>query len=549
MTTTAEAIAKFLSGLGVRRIYGVPGGESTLEIIEAGRQQEIEFLLTHHESSAALMAAAEGDLVDRPGICLAGLGLGVARAASGVTQAFLNRAPLLLLTGSPSRRVQRLAPHDTLEHAKLVEAVSKNTATVTAARAERLLRWGWAKATAVPSGPVHLEIPANEARNPTRRSGRQPEGSRPSEPSPSAIRTAARLLTTRRRVVVLVGLGCRGAKSSRALQELVEHLGSPVLTTSRAKGVIPEDHPLAAGVFVGGRLERELLSKADGILAVGLDSAEVIWRPWRSSLPVVVMSEYPTTPRPYTASAEIVAHLPTALSVLREALPPGGGWDLAAWAGQGGDFKTRARAVLAEASLARGQKWLAPHRVVEIARAVFPRQTILTVGSGAHALVAEQFWDCYEAKTYLCPVGSAASGYALPTAIAAKLTFPARPVLAFLGDGGFLKSLVDLATAARQKISVTAVVYNDGSLSLTRTEQERRHYAPQGVSLGNLEIPRVAESLGAFSTEVEDEASLLSALTDAKDASLPAVISVRIRPAGYRRLLDLLQGKGPGIQV
>ena len=543
MATTAETIAEFLAGQGVPRIYGVPGGGSTLEIIEACRQREIEFLLTHHEASAAIMAATEGDLLGRPGTCLAGLGPGVASASAGVALAYLDRLPLLLLSGCPSRRTLRLAPRESLDHSRLVAAIVKDTTTVTAARTERLLHRAWAKALSVPRGPVHLEIPADEASRPSRRVGHRPEGDRLPEPSLSAIRTAARLLTPRRRVIVLAGLACRDARTARALQELVEHLGSPVLTTYRAKGVVPEDHPLVAGIFAGGRLERELLSRADGILAVGLDSVEVMWRPWRGSLPVVVLAENPTTPRPYGASAEIVADLPRALGAMREALPPGGGWDLASWAGQGGDFRARTRSMLAEASSGRGQKWVAPHRVVEIARSVFPRQTVAAVDSGAHALAVAAFWDCYEPKGCLCSSRLDASGYALSAAIGAKLTLPDRPVLAFMGDGGFLRSLVDLATAVRRRVPLVAIVFADAALGLSRIQQERRGFAPAGVALGSMDIPRLAEGLGAFGTEVEDEDGLRSALKDAAGTSLPAVIAVRIRPTGYRRMLEILRGK------
>ena len=544
LVTAAEAIAGFLAEIGIRWIYGVPGGDSTLDVIEACRQRRIEFLLTHHESSAVLMAATEGDLLDRPGICLASSGPGVARAGAGLAHAYLDRTPMLLLSGCPSRRTLRLAPREILDHSRLIADMVKGTATITASRVDRLLHWAWAKASAIPRGPVHLEIPANEACRPSRRPRYYPDRDRLAGPSLSAIRTAARLLTSRRRVVVLAGLGCRRLEAAHALQDLVEHLGAPLLTTYRAKGVIPEDHPLGAGIFAGGRLERELLSKADGILAVGLDPSEALWRPWRGSMPVIVVGEHASNARPYEASSEVIADLPSAMIALREALPPGGGWDLAAWAGQGGNFKARSRGRLAEASCGRGQKWIPPHRVAEIAREVFPRQAIAAIDSGAHALAVTAFWDSYEPKGCLCSSNLAAPGYALPAAIAAKLSLPDRPVLAFLGNGGFVRSIADLTTAVWRGIPLTVVVFSDASLSLSRIQQERRRYAPTGVSLGTMEIPKLVESLGGFGTEVEDEEGLRSALKESLGRSLPAVITVRIRPTGYRRMLEILRGKG-----
>lgn len=546
MGTTAEAIATFLGGLGVRRIYGVPGEGSTLDIIEAARQRRVEFLLAHPEAGAAIMAATEGDLLDRPGACLLPLGPGVASVAAGVAQAYLDRVPLLVLSERSSRSSLRLAARQGLDHGRLLGATVKGSATITAPRAGRLLQWAWAEALTPPRGPVYLELPADEVNRPARRSAPRLARHRLSEPSPSAIRTAGRLLARRGRAVVIAGLGCRGSRGGRALHELVEHLGAPVLTTCRAKGAIPEDHPLVAGVFAGGRLEEELLSKAEVVLAVGLDPVELLPRPWKAGLPVVALGDYRVGQRPYEATHEVIADLPTALQALREALPPGGGWGLADWAGQGGELKARARWLLAEASTGRGRAGLPPHRVVEIAREVFPRQTVATVDSGTHALAVAAFWESYEPKTYLCPSRLTVPGYALPAAIAAKLVAPDRPTLAFLGDGGFLRSVGALATAAWQRLALVAIVFVDASLSFSRIQQEQRRYAPIGVSLGAMDIPKLAESLGALGTEAETEEELRSALKDAVSTTQPAVIAVRVRSSGYRRMLEILRGKTRG---
>jgi acetolactate synthase-1/2/3 large subunit len=546
MATTAEVIAAFLADLGVRRIYGVPGGDSTLDVIEACRQRKIEFLLTHHESSAALMAATEGELLGRPGTCLAASGAGVAGAIQGVAHAHLGREPVLLLTGRPSRASLRLAGRQGSDNLGLLEGVVKGSATLSASRVGRLLPWAWGKALALPHGPIHLDLPVDEALRPARRHAGLPEKEHPPRPSRSAIHGAARLLTERGRAIVIAGLGCRRPGVARALQELVEHLGGPLFTTPRAKGTIPEDHPLVAGTFFGGRLEEDLLSTADGIIAVGLDPVELLPRRWRTGLPVVSLTEYRTSPRPFEAACEVIADLPTSLGALRQALPPGGGWDLAEWAWKGSQFKLRSRSLLAEASEGRGKAGVPPHRVVEVTREIFPRQTVVTVDPGVHALVTAAFWDTYEPKGYLRSSGEGTMAYALPAAIAAKLLLPDRPVLAFLGDGGFLRSLADLATATRERLPLVVVVFVDGALGLSRVRQEQRRYAPAGVSLGAMDIPKMAEGLGALGTEVEDEQGLQSALKDALDTTQPAVIAVRVRSTGYRRLLEVLRGKSGG---
>jgi acetolactate synthase-1/2/3 large subunit len=341
----------------------------------------------------------------------------------------------------------------------------------------------------------------------------------------------------------VAGSGCREAAVTRPLRELVEHLGAPTLTTPRAKGVIPEDHPLAAGVFSGGSLEEELLGQADCVLAVGVDPAEVLARPWRAGRPVLSLADYRMTPCPFVATAEATGSLATGLVMLREGLPPAGEWNLASWARLGEAFRARTRSLLAEAVSPRGLHGLAPHRVVEIAREVFPRQTIATVDTGAHALVVSAFWETYEPKTYLCSGGFAGAGYAIPAAIAAKLVATERPVLAFAGEGGLLLNLPEVATASGLGLKIVLVVFVDESLSLVRVAQEQKRYAPVGVSLPQLDIPKIVDGLGALGTAVEDEEGLRSALSDALEAPRPAVIAVRVNPHGYRRMLEVLRGK------
>jgi acetolactate synthase-1/2/3 large subunit len=370
-----------------------------------------------------------------------------------------------------------------------------------------------------------------------------PEPEQRRRPSAHAVRAAARLLARRGRALTIAGLGSRSDGAASALLDLVEHLGTPVFTTEKAKGVIPEDHPLAAGVFWGGRLEEELVGKADALLAVGLESAELLPRAWRPGTPVVVLSDAPSGPRPYQPTAEVAGDLAYALEALRAESPPGGEWSRAGWAGVGGTDRSRARDLLLQAAAAGGEG-LAPPRVVQMARAVFPRETVASVDGGAHGLVASLYWESYDRRGYLCSSGLGASGFAIPAAVAAKLALPERPVVAFTGDGGLLHSLSDVAVAARLSLPLVAVVFLDGSLSLIRAAQEQRKYAPDAVALGALDVARLAEGVGALGTQVADEAELQKALEEALGATQPALIGVRVRGQTYRKMLEILRGRG-----
>jgi acetolactate synthase I/II/III large subunit len=543
MRTTVDAVAEFLAVMGIRRMYGVPGAGSSLDLIEAIRRRGIEFVSTHHPGAAILMAATDGDLSDRPGVCVIPQGSGLAGAVSGLALAHLDRLPLIAFSECPPRAGRRAGIGRVLNHPQILRGVTKDGATVTSTRAERLIAWAWEKAAAAPAGPVFLELPADEALLPARRRALSLPKHKPAGPSPNAIRRIARLLIRAGRAVVVAGMSCRDEMVARALRDLVEHLGSPVFTTQRAKGVIPEDHPLAAGVCAGGRLEERFLGRAECVLAVGLDSAEVLPRPWRPGPTILSIVACQENTLPHEVDAEAAGDLATALVRLQEELPPAGEWQFADWAKQGERFHARMRSLLAETGGIRGSQWVAPHRVVEIAREVFPRPTMAVADAGAHALAVAAFWEAYEPKGYLCPSSPGGTGYALPVAIAAKLVAPDRPVVAFMGEGGFLLNLAEVATAGRLGVPLAIVVFLDGALSWVRVAQEQKRYAPVGASLEPMDIPKLAESLGVFATVVEDEEELRTALQEATETTRPAIVAVRVNPHGYNRMVEILRGK------
>jgi acetolactate synthase-1/2/3 large subunit len=542
MATTAEVLVGFLANAGVGRIFGVTGEGSNLDMIEAARVRRLQFVAARSAASAAFMAATDGDLAARPGILVTSQGSSTASAVVGVAHAHLDRLPLIVLAGAAPRAARRTGFNSEIDFHDMFQGITKERAVIAAARAERLIAWAWEKAVSLPAGPVHMELPSDQSSGRARTRSIAKTGVRPDAPSPSAIRKLAKILARGGRAAIVAGLGCRDAAVAARLRELVDHLGAPTLATPRAKGALPEDHPLAAGVFSGGRLEEEFLGRADSVLTVGLDSTEIAPQVWKPVPSLLSMAEYRTAGWP--AAAEAVGALPEGLVMLREALPPAGEWSSAAWAGRGETFRERVRSLVADACRSRTGGGVAPHRVVEIAREAFPRPTIATVDSGAHALVVNAIWEAYEPKAFLCSSRSCGAGYALPAAIAAKLAAPDRHVLAFMGDSGFLLNLPELSTAVRLDLPLVLIVFVDDSASLSRVAQEQKRYAPLEVSLGAMDIPKVAEGLGALGTTVDSEEGLRAALSDTLATTRPAIVAVRVNPHGYRRMVELLRGKG-----
>jgi len=528
---TAERVIALLADSGIQRIYGWAGEGSCLDLIEAARARDIALVAPRQQASAVIMAGTEGDLLGRPGVCVApgepwACLAGLAHAASG-------RNPAIFLFSRSSRGI-RAESEDRFEQA--LRAIAKGGAEVATPRTERLVQWAWKKANLPPKGPVYLGISPERSSRLARGAAPPLASETPASPSPGGIRRIARLLAGAGRAVVLAGMGCRDPLAAAALLELTEHLGAPVFTTRRAKGAFPEDHALSAGVFLGSRWEQQLLARADCVLTVGLDPTGVIPERWRSDLPVFSIQEYGGR-SPYRARAEIWGNIAQALDRLRQELPPSGEWRLAEWAQRAARFKERSRALLANGT----RNGLGPDRVVAMARSVFPRHTLACVDSGAHALAVAAFWEAYDPKGYLAPV-EGGTGSALPAAIAAKLTLPDRPVIAFVGERGLFASLGDLATAGELGLPIVAVVFLDEPLSNVPALQEQRYYAPVGGAAGPILLVGLAEQLGVLGIQVDTEAELQQALQDAVAAPRPAVIGVRINPHGYRRVFEALAG-------
>jgi len=547
MSTVADVLVAGLVEAGVSRLFGVPGGGSSLELLEAARAAGLPFVLCHTESAAVIMAAVTAELTGRPGAVLATLGPGVTASATGLAHARLDRAPLVFLSDRHPEAALRFTTHQWLDHQALVGPIVKASLMVTPATAGRCIAEALAVALGEPRGPVHLDLPADVAGAPaadTRSAVSAPEGAGLDD---AALERAAALIRDARRPVVVAGLGCRGV-DSKWLRAFAEAVPTPVLTTYKAKGVLPDPHPLAMGVFTGGALEEPLVSRADLIVAVGLDTVELIPRAWPYTAPVLSLarcaSDAPGLAAPgggryFAPALELVGDLG---AILEELAPRLGrrvaaDWDVA-WL----DRVRRER----HAALEVAVPGLAPHRVVQIAREATPAGAIATVDAGAHMFPATAYWLATEPGECLISNGLATMGFALPAAIAAQLCHPDRRVVCLTGDGGLMMVAAELETAARLALPVIAIAFDDRSLSLIEIKQEQKGYAGASMRYAGPELAAMARAFGWRAFDAASETELGRALTAALAGAGPALIAARIDASGYRRTLEIVRGAPPG---
>ena len=536
MPTVADVLIESLRQAGVQRLFGVPGGGSNLELLEAARVQGLPFILCHQESAACIMAAVTGELTSAPGAVLSTLGPGVTASAHGLAHAFLDRSPLIYLSDRYPAGVLVYATHQALDHAALLGAIVKDSLTVTAESAGDQVARAARLALAEPRGPVHLDLPADIASQPSTPMASRPTAGAPSPPSVAGLDHAAELIRRAKRPVVLAGLQCRG-EDSKWLRAFVEALPAPVLTTYKAKGAVPDPHPLALGVFTNGVLEEPVVGRADLIITFGLDTVELIPRRWSYTASVLSLVRAPSRGH-FTPAHEVVGELGAILEELAPRLPQHhADWDVVEI-----ERLRRER----QRALEIRVPGLAPHRICQIAREMTPAGTIATVDAGAHMFPAAEYWQAVEPGEFLISNGLATMGFALPAAIAAQLACPERRVLCLTGDGGFMMVAAELETAVRLQLPITVVVFNDAALSLIAVKQEQKGYEGVSMRYAGPDPAALARAFGMPARTVTDEPGFAAALAASQTSPGPTLIDARIDPSGYREMLEIVRGKPSG---
>jgi len=530
--SVADVIAAAIAATGVRMAFGHPGGEVVVQI-DALRRAGVEFLLTHHENTAAFMAAGYGELTGTPGVCVATLGPGATNMVTGAASALLERAPVLMLTGALASGASPGTTHQALDLNALYAPVTRQSIGVTPENAVDAIESAIAQAATRPQGPVHLAIPADVATAPVAAPSGRPDvrgASTPTSANTQALARARRLIAGSRRPVAIVGLGARHAGADEALNTLIDRLGAAAATLPKAKGIVPEDGPRFVGVLemAGDDLVIDLLREADLILTIGLDVVEFD-KPWRLMAPVIRIDSIPDADHYYPVEVDLVGDI---ASLLRTLAPNGAspGWDVSALE----SHRERLAAFVAETRDRERSGSVHPLDVVEEVRAATPRTAIATCDVGAHKMLVGQCWKTYAGRRFFMANGLSSMGYSIPTATAIRLHDPSVPVVAFVGDGGLGMYLGELETLVRARVDLCIVVFADESLELIRRSQLRRGVPTEGTSFENPDFEAIGRAFGVTVEEVDSSADLRRRVDRVVAASGVRLLAAHIDRDDYR---------------
>ncbi|MFO0519179.1 MAG: thiamine pyrophosphate-binding protein [bacterium] len=542
--TIAEQMLAALKAAGVDRMFGIPGGGATAELVSASKAAGIEFVLTQHETSAIIAAGVYGQRTGTVGVAVSAIGPGVANFANGLAHAMLDRLPVLAIADRYRGGVHEVALRQQFDHLAMMRPVTKAQITLHEDTWDVGLRRAFRTALAERPGPVFIDFPNNVASRfnlpatPLRLLQPAVEARVPA----AAVAEAASVVAAARRPLVLAGNTALSLPAG-ALARFAAALRAPVLTSAKAKGAIAADDPWSAGVFMGGKLEQALLEQCDYIVFAGFDPVELLPKPWKVPVPALWLDRVPNVEQTAAVDAELIGDLADTLSGLAATFSAGGRRVSSTWSPEDcGRFRDSVRT-----QLTVPVQGLSPNDVVLAARDAAPRDTVLVTDVGANKLLSVELWDAYGAHDFLMSNGLATMGFCLPAAQAVKLAEPHRPVLCLCGDAGFLMRLPELVTGrliggGDVKRPIVYVIFADNGHSLITVKQGKLGKSVHGLDFPSPGYADLARAFGLACAEVDNLADYRKALAEAfsRDGQ-SSLIAARIDSSAYAKQFDIIR--------
>jgi acetolactate synthase-1/2/3 large subunit len=526
----ADVLAQRLFEAGCRHAFGMPGGE-VLTLIDALEAAGIQFHLARHENAAGFMAEGVHHVDGAPAILVATVGPGAMNGVNVVANADQDRVPLIVLTGCVDAAEAQTYTHQVLDHRKVFEPITKATFTLDAQAAGVIAEKAVGIATEGRSGPVHIDVPISVADAPAVPAPLRRADASSVAPIGSDLAVARGWLAEAVRPIMIVGLDVIKDRSVETLRAFAEIHGVPVITTYKAKGVLPEDHPLSlGGAGLSPLADRHLLplvDEADLVICVGYDPIEMrpgwqdVWDPLITN--VIDITAVPNHHFMHQSTLNFIADTGATLAALSEGVPPCMTWP--------DDTIATVKADLA-AAFPSDEEW-GPGAVIAESRDVLPADTIATVDSGAHRILLSQMWTCAEPRSLLQSSGLCTMGCAVPLAIGAKMAAPDRTVVSFSGDAGLLMVAGDLSTAAENAQNTIFVVFVDQSLALIDLKQRQRKLDNNGVDFKGHDYAAIGRAFGGYGATVTSRAELRAALEAAQNADNFTLIAAVIDKHAY----------------
>ena len=515
-----------LEAEGVKHVFGIPG-EETVDLNESLARSSIEFVPVRHEQGGAYMADTYGRLTGRAGVCLGTLGPGALNLVTAVADAYLDRAPLVALTGQGDLERMHKESHQYIDLMRVMRPITKWNARLSDPRIiPEVVRKAFKVAEAEKPGATHIELPEDVMAEEIDAAPLPRRKTVPSEPQARELLKAADAIRAALNPVALAGNGVVRGGATPALREFVRATGIPVAETFMGKGLLPPDDPKALGNvgLQAGDYSMAGFDEADVVIAIGYDLVEQspqLWNPGCDKKIICIDSLAAEIDAHFIPEVELVGDLYHILTRLAE--------ECRYVPHQGGSQRLR-DVVLGRFEAAKDDDHfpVEPPRALWEIRKALGRQDILISDVGLHKLWIGRMFPAYEPNTVLIANGLAGMGFALPAAIAAKLVHPERNVVTVSGDGGFLMNAQELETATRLKTPIVNVVWEDSQYGSIVWKQDKKFGNHFGVDFANPDFVKLAESFGMPAWRCESADDFGARLRHALGLGVPSLIVLPI---------------------
>lgn len=537
---TADLLVECLEEEGVHYIFGIPG-EENLAVMNALEKSKIEFITVRHEQGAAFMADVYGRLTGKAGVCLATLGPGATNLVTGVADADSDGAPLVAISGQVGTDKMHITSHQFLDLRSMFEPITRRAYTVVRPdTVSEITRLAFKYAEREKPGATYIDLPINISKMLV------PDTEKPLKhktvPIESAleyqIEKAADLISYAKNPVILAGSGVIRSHAAETLTKFAEQLKLPVINTMMAKGAIPFDNKYSlwtVGIPMDD-YQTKVLEKASLVIAIGYDIIEYAPSKWSDAEKDIIHIDVMPADinKRYQPKVEVIGDITDAMKRIMEKaarLPePKFALDI------------RKKMVTEHLQYENDNSFpVKPQRALIDARKVMGKKDIVISDVGANKVWIARHYNCYDPNTCIISNGFATMGIAVPGAIAAKLVYPNRKILAITGDGGFMMNCQELETACRQGANFVTLIFSDCSYGLIKWKQDAQYHHHCNVDFTNPDFVKFAESMGAIGYRIKKTEDLLPTLEKAFKQNAPVIIDCPIDYSENMKLTEHLE--------
>ncbi len=541
---SSELLVKCLESEGIKYIFGVPG-EENLQLLQAIKNSSIKFVVTRHEQAAGFMAATIGRLTGNPGVCLSTLGPGATNLVTSAAYAQLGGMPALFITGQKPIKKSKQGNFQIINTVEMFKPITKYTKQIiNGEMIPTLIREAFRLAKEERPGAVHLELPEDIAEEIVTATPLDINNPRRPIAEDKAVQSAVEMIKNSKHPLVLIGAGANRKRTSQILTAFIEETGIPFFTTQMGKGVVSEKHPQYLGTAALSENDyiHCAINKADLIINIGHDIIEkppfIMNRDDKKN--VIHINFFPAiVDQIYFPQLEVIGDIANTVWQVGNNIKMQSHWDFSY-------FMKMQKYLNSHFQLNTKMSRFpySPQQIVKIIRQNMAEEDIVTLDNGMYKIWFARNYHTLKQNTLLLDNALASMGAGLPSAMAAKIIFPEKKVIAICGDGGFLMNSQELETAKRLNLNLTIIILRDNAFGMIKWKQQSMGLDDFALSFGNPDFVSLAKSYGANGYGVKKSGDLEKYLKETSDKKGIHLIDVPIDYSDdYRILVKELQEK------